>query len=412
MTVVLHHGTGAQDFEPLEPALTEEQEAEVFFNVRRVLAHRDQKPARDLLDRVPFNILRGKNSLDDDFCILYTEMPIDEYDTFLKSQGKYREAAQQLAETVAEVKGPWIRFVAIGLRTESAHETVTGGREDQWDVFISYASEDREAVADPLARILSACGLRVWYDQTELKVGASLRRTIDAALAQSRYGVVILSKHFFSKHYPNRELDGLAQREIEGRDVILPVWYDVTDADVRQFSPPLADRVASKWDEGVETVAEKLLDVILPEAMEQLREAGKRIRTLPEIASGKGLAHVVEHAEAYKFANDDLKDEAEANLIGGFLQELEDWGDISSMIGVSERIQGEVMLDHSLREIQGAGWKVFGRRARKEILSGDKKEVWSVAEIVVARHDVTEVFEIGDGRFGFFREGIKEKNSD
>lgn len=402
-TVVLHHGTGAQDFEPVEPALAEEQEAEIFFNVQRVLAHRDQQAASDLLHRVPFKIFRSTNSLGDDFCILYTELPLDQYDAFLKSQGNYREAAKQLAETVAEVKGPWVRFVAIGLRTVSTNESPPGGMGNEWDVFISYASEDREAVADPLARLLAGFGLRVWYDQTDLKVGDSLRKTIDTALAQSRYGVVILSKHFFSKHYPNRELDGLAQREVEGRNVILPVWHDVTDADVRHFSPPLADRVARKWSEGAETVAWKLLEVIWPEVMEQIREAGKRIEKLPEISSGKALAQVVERAQVYNFANDDLNDEAEANLVGGFLQELEDWGNISSMIDVSERVRGEVRLGRSLREIQAAGWKVFGRLARQKIVSGERGEVWSVANIVVARHDVSDIFEVGDGRFGFFR---------
>ena len=68
-----------------------------------------------------------------------------------------------------------------------------------WDVFISHASEDKEGVARPLATMLSERGCRVWLDETEQKLGDSLRAKIDSGLAQSRYGVVILSRSFFSK---------------------------------------------------------------------------------------------------------------------------------------------------------------------------------------------------------------------
>lgn len=110
--------------------------------------------------------------------------------------------------------------------------------ESRWDAFISYASEDRAAVAQPLAEALTRLGLRIWYDQTELRIGDSLRERIDHGLSSSQYGIVILSPAFFAKHYPIRELNGLAQRELEGEKVLLPVWYGITDRDVRRYSPP------------------------------------------------------------------------------------------------------------------------------------------------------------------------------
>ena len=47
-----------------------------------------------------------------------------------------------------------------------------------WDVFVSHASEDKE-FARALAEGLSKKGLSVWFDDFELKVGDSLRRSID-----------------------------------------------------------------------------------------------------------------------------------------------------------------------------------------------------------------------------------------
>lgn len=69
-----------------------------------------------------------------------------------------------------------------------------------WDVFISYASEDRETVAAPLAEALRVNGLRVWYDQFELTPGKQLLQSIDEGLRESRFGIVVLSPHFSQKN--------------------------------------------------------------------------------------------------------------------------------------------------------------------------------------------------------------------
>lgn len=80
-----------------------------------------------------------------------------------------------------------------------------GAERSEWDVFISHASEDKEFVR-PLADALIARGLRVWYDEFELKVGDHLRRSIDRGLVRSRYGIVVLSPAFFAKHWPQTEV--------------------------------------------------------------------------------------------------------------------------------------------------------------------------------------------------------------
>ena len=133
-----------------------------------------------------------------------------------------------------------------------------------WDVFISHAWEDKEDIARPLAEALRQKGLRVWYDESTLTLGDSPRRSIDRGLAQSRYGVVILSPHFFAKQWTQKELAGLAAREVSGEKVILPVWHNITAEQVRKYSPTLADRVAVSSNRGLEHVVEELLRVIKP----------------------------------------------------------------------------------------------------------------------------------------------------
>lgn len=131
-----------------------------------------------------------------------------------------------------------------------------------WDVFISHATEDKATVAEPLALALKDNGLSVWYDRFELRIGDRLRRSIDAGLSQSTFGVVILSPSFFQKHWPQIELDGLAQREVKNQKVILPVWYNVTAEDIRKYSLPLADRIAAQWSDGIDSVVRDILSVV------------------------------------------------------------------------------------------------------------------------------------------------------
>ena len=133
-----------------------------------------------------------------------------------------------------------------------------------YDAFISHASEDKDTVARPLAEALKELGFWVWYDEFTLEVGDSLRQSIDKGLINSRYGIVILSKDFFKKQWPQYELNGLSAREIEGTKVILPVWYGVEKTDVLKYSPPLADKVAvSTKDVAMKDVAKKVARVLV-----------------------------------------------------------------------------------------------------------------------------------------------------
>ena len=139
-----------------------------------------------------------------------------------------------------------------------------------WDAFICHASEDKDGFVRELAYALCQRSVRVWYDESTLTVGDSLRRSIDEGLKRSRYGIVVLSPNFFAKEWPQRELDGLATRDLDSSKVILPVWLNVGFDAVKDYSPTLADRVAAKARDGIDKVVADLLQVIhpVPQAVE------------------------------------------------------------------------------------------------------------------------------------------------
>src|ERR1051325_7951679 len=126
-------------------------------------------------------------------------------------------------------------------------------------IFISHATEDKEAVAGPIADALANQGYSVWYDAFSLKLGDSLRRGIDKGLASCTSGVVSLSKHLFAKQWPQKELDALTAREAaEGGKIVLPVWHEICAREIAQFSPMLADRIGTPTKSGLQKVVDDI----------------------------------------------------------------------------------------------------------------------------------------------------------
>ena len=135
-----------------------------------------------------------------------------------------------------------------------------------WDAFISHTTEDKEVLVRPLARALDVMGASIWYDEYTLRVGDSLSRAIDKGLANSKFGIVILSPAFFQKAWPQRELSGLVAREIDAPGIILPVWHGIDRNIIVRYSPPLADLFAIRTEnDSIDGIAIKILKVIRPD---------------------------------------------------------------------------------------------------------------------------------------------------
>lgn len=135
-----------------------------------------------------------------------------------------------------------------------------------YDAFICHASEDKDDFVRPLADLLTKQHIDVWYDEFSLSIGDSLSDKIDQGLKTSRFGIVILSPHFFRKPWAKRELRGLIARELfQRQDIILPIWHRVSLSDVMKFSPPMADKKAASSAAGINTVLRELIKKIRPE---------------------------------------------------------------------------------------------------------------------------------------------------
>ena len=179
-------------------------------------------------------------------------------------RGTVRSSIRVMPNPLPELRQPALSTIpSLIHRHENAPFADNDQANKEYDVFISHASEDKDEIVRPLAHALKSEGLTVWYDEFELKIGDSLRRKIDKGLANSKFGIVVLSKEFIRKGWTNYELDGIITKAVTGEQIILPIWHNLTKKEVIDFSPSLADKLARNTSSyTVEEIAEEIAELI------------------------------------------------------------------------------------------------------------------------------------------------------
>ena len=176
-------------------------------------------------------------------------------------QRKIAEMGNALTQSIREQVQPTTIYSAV-------ETTVV-----EHDVFISHATEDKESFVNELVEELKKRNVKVWVDDLKIKWGDPLRKSIDEGLKKSRFGIVVISKHFIAKGWTQYELDGLFEKEMSGGKVILPIWHGITKKEVQAFSPTLAGRKAMTTATMTPAdIADELVS-LLTEEKERLNEA-------------------------------------------------------------------------------------------------------------------------------------------
>ncbi|KAL3746473.1 hypothetical protein ACJRO7_015436 [Eucalyptus globulus] len=115
------------------------------------------------------------------------------------------------------------------LRTDNASN-------EEYDVFLSFRGSDtRNGFTSCLYNGLRNAGIRVFYDNEELKVGKKIDGGFSKALDKSQIYIPILSKGYANSKWCLREIAHMVKctSTSNGKKEILPIFYDVNTDDVK-----------------------------------------------------------------------------------------------------------------------------------------------------------------------------------
>ncbi len=132
--------------------------------------------------------------------------------------------------------------------------------DNEFDVFISHASEDKEEFVEPLSKILVEHNISIFYDKESIDWGDSIPTKIDKGILHSKICLLIISPNFIRKKWTQREKDAFMMLDDKK---ILPIWHKVSKDEVQNFSPTIASiNAINTADNTLEEIAVKLQQVL------------------------------------------------------------------------------------------------------------------------------------------------------
>lgn len=162
--------------------------------------------------------------------------------------------------------------------------------------------------------------------------------------------------------FPVTEIDGFSNLVLLCR-----VHHKMVDDQVETYTTNILTGIKANHEKWVE---EKLKDEDKITPVQIKRISSEIPAKLPLILSGKELLNLALgcHA-AYNDYSDDL-DDAETDLVGGFIQDISDWTDLGVGMEPSERIRAAKSIDEGIKLLSNNGFLVFAARERQRMEGG------------------------------------------
>lgn len=201
---------------------------------------------------------------------------------------------------------------------------------------------------------------------------------VSAQMHGPRYDSAVLTQSLDS--YPNLML-------------LCCVHHKMVDDQFETYTVDILERIKAnheKW------VAEKLNGTSDQQKPIRVRRLKKNIPThLVRLVTGKDVLQIVSDTYGFAFDHDELLNHQEVELVGGFLQTAQDWGDLASGLEAGERVRIAFTLNETLKELEKAGFFVFGAREMQLIEGGEGPSAdWPVAILRVVRKTNEEIITV------------------
>ena len=115
---------------------------------------------------------------------------------------------------------------------------------------------------------------------------------------------------------------------------------------------------------------------------------------LHPIFTGKELFDLVAQASGYLFDYEELETEDEVGLVSDFLQNLQDWGEVSDDLESGNRVKAAYTIQQELEILRVAGFCIFGASETRYLEGGISSEPTPLgtAIVKVVRQDSPDIY--------------------
>jgi transcriptional regulator with XRE-family HTH domain len=145
----------------------------------------------------------------------------------------------------------------------------------------------------------------------------------------------------------------------------------------------------------------RLLEPKKPTQRKRQEPVGEFLR---RVENGTQLFAFFGATHAYQFENDELHNDAQADLVGSFLQELHDWGETWDEIEPGERVRASHDFTSRIAELEELRLWVFAGRTRRKVAAGAKPLIFDVLVVQVHHSDNPTIIKIDPSKASVFAE--------
>lgn len=151
---------------------------------------------------------------------------------------------------------------------------------DDFDVFISHASEDKDEVARPIFEACAKLGMKAFLDEAHIGWGQSFTQKINTALGSARTVLAIVSAVSVTKEWPVIEVNTALSLEVTGQKKVVPLIVGKPDM---SRLPLIQGKDAMAWNGDAAAVARRLKAAIDGAAPRRPATRGSARTALPVV---------------------------------------------------------------------------------------------------------------------------------
>jgi RNA-directed DNA polymerase len=126
---------------------------------------------------------------------------------------------------------------------------------DDYEIFISHASEDKADIVRPIYEACQRAALKVFLDETHIGCGDSFTTKINTALGASRTVLAVITSNSVTKEWPLLEVNTALALEASGDKRVIPLVVGTPDL---SKLPLIRSKKWLTWDGDAEKVAAEL----------------------------------------------------------------------------------------------------------------------------------------------------------